>query len=58
MDPEVGGVRCEKEITGGQRVVHVYGQNAGGYVYSFGLAREVVNMVEDYLYELPVQQKL
>lgn len=48
-----GGARCEKETIGGQRVVHAYGQNAGGYVYSFGLARAVVDLVDDYLHTMP-----
>ncbi|KFA53823.1 hypothetical protein S40293_01720 [Stachybotrys chartarum IBT 40293] len=52
------GVRCEKEIVDGQRVVHAYRQNAGGYVYSFGLASEVVKLTEDYLLELPATGRL
>ncbi|KFA80072.1 hypothetical protein S40288_08207 [Stachybotrys chartarum IBT 40288] len=58
MDRKISGVRCEKEIVDGQRVVHAYGQNAGGYVYSFGLAREVVKLTEDYLLELPATRRL
>ncbi|EWZ28399.1 uncharacterized protein FOBCDRAFT_203895 [Fusarium oxysporum Fo47] len=58
MDPDIAGVRCESEIVGGQRVVHAYGQNAGGYVYSFGLSREVVKLTGDYLYQLPPSEKL
>ncbi|KAH0423030.1 FAD dependent oxidoreductase superfamily protein [Colletotrichum camelliae] len=58
MDSKVGGVRCEKETIDGQRVVHAYGQNAGGYGYSFGLAREVVRLTEDYLFELPASSKI
>lgn len=51
---------CEMRegIVDGQRVIHAYGQNAGGYVYSFGLAREVVNLTEELLYELPAAGKL
>ncbi|CAH0021052.1 unnamed protein product [Clonostachys rhizophaga] len=58
MDRRFCGVRCEKEVVDGQRVIHAYGQNAGGYVYSFGLAREVVSLTEDYIYELPAAGKL
>lgn len=58
MDRRLCGVRCEKEVVDGQRVIHAYGQNSGGYVYSFGLAREVVSLTEDYLYELPAAVKL
>ncbi|KAL6357220.1 hypothetical protein LRP88_10840 [Fusarium phalaenopsidis] len=58
MDRRVCGVRCEKEVVDGQRVIHAYGHNAGGYVHSFGLAREIVTLAEDYLYELPVTGKL
>ncbi|RKK11967.1 hypothetical protein BFJ66_g10922 [Fusarium oxysporum f. sp. cepae] len=58
MDRRVCGVRCEREDLDGQRVVHAYGQNAGGYVYSFGLARQVVKLTQDYLYELPAMGKL
>lgn len=52
------GVKCEKEIVDEQKVIHAYGQNAGGYVYSFGLAREVVKLAESYLYGVPVTGKL
>ncbi|KAH6669629.1 hypothetical protein F5X68DRAFT_270974 [Plectosphaerella plurivora] len=58
MDDKVGSVRCEREIVDGQWVVHAYGQNAGGYVYSFGLAREVVRLTQAYLDELPFESKL
>ncbi|KAH7356366.1 hypothetical protein BKA66DRAFT_538938 [Pyrenochaeta sp. MPI-SDFR-AT-0127] len=57
MRPEVG-VRCEKSLVGKQRVVHAYGPHAGGYVYSFGLARDVVNLVDEYVGELPKTAKL
>lgn len=53
-----GGVRVEKKDVGTQRVVHAYGQEAGGYVFSFGLAREVVQLVNSYLMELPVTSKI
>ncbi|KAL2134073.1 hypothetical protein VTI74DRAFT_1069 [Chaetomium olivicolor] len=40
-------VRVEKEILDGQKVVHAYGTTAGGYMYSFGLAKKVVRLVEE-----------
>lgn len=58
MNKDIGGVRCEKEVLGGQRVIHAYGQNAGGYVYSFGLARAVINLVDEFLFEIPQVAKL
>lgn len=58
MNQEMCDVRCEQEIVvGDQRVVHAYGRNAGGYVYIFGLSREVVKLVDDYLYEVPGSAK-
>ncbi|KAH6986423.1 FAD dependent oxidoreductase [Ilyonectria sp. MPI-CAGE-AT-0026] len=58
MNKDIGGVRCEKEVLDGQRVIHAYGQNAGGYVYSFGLARAVINLVDEFLFEIPQVSKL
>lgn len=58
MDNEVAGVRCEREKVGRQNVIHAYGQNAGGYVYSFGLARSVVNLVNETILEVPSGSKL
>ncbi|KAK7214128.1 hypothetical protein V2G26_021306 [Clonostachys chloroleuca] len=43
-----GGARIEEEIMNGQRVVHAYGAEGGGYVFGWGLAREVCNIVNDY----------
>lgn len=48
-----GGVRVEKELLHGQKVIHAYGQEAGGYTFSFGLGRQVSNYVQEYLAELP-----
>ncbi|KAK5203308.1 hypothetical protein LTR41_010951 [Exophiala xenobiotica] len=45
---EDGEVRCEKQIIAGQKVVHAYGMEAGGYVFSFGLAREIAKLVSEY----------
>ncbi|PGH15176.1 hypothetical protein AJ79_02541 [Helicocarpus griseus UAMH5409] len=50
---ENGGVRVEKQRLNGQNIVHAYGQEAGGYTFSFGLARQVAQYVNDYLAELP-----
>lgn len=46
-----GGVRCEKEIVNGQKVVHAYGMEAGGYSFSFGLAREVAKLVNEFTFD-------
>lgn len=44
------GVRVEKEVmVNGQKVVHAYGTTAGGYIYSFGLGKEVAKLVEEFL---------
>ena len=40
-------VRAEKEVIDGQKVVHAYGTTAGGYIYSFGLARVIANLVNE-----------
>ncbi|KAK5048698.1 hypothetical protein LTR84_005790 [Exophiala bonariae] len=52
-----GGIRLEKEVIGGQKVVHAYGQEAGGYVCSFGIAREAARLVFEYLSD-PARAKL
>ncbi|KAK4149487.1 hypothetical protein C8A00DRAFT_18831 [Chaetomidium leptoderma] len=43
------GVRVEKEVVNGQKVVHAYGTTIGGYIHSFGLAQEVARLVEEPL---------
>ncbi|KIY02259.1 uncharacterized protein Z520_02397 [Fonsecaea multimorphosa CBS 102226] len=53
IQQENGGVRIEKEIVSGQKVVHAYGTEAGGFVYSFGLGREVARLVSEYVFEPP-----
>ncbi|OJD40785.1 aromatic amino acid aminotransferase [Diplodia corticola] len=47
------GVRVEKEELDGQTVVHAYGAPGGGYVYSFGLAREVAKLVDEIELKVP-----
>ncbi|KAF2963141.1 hypothetical protein GQX73_g10427 [Xylaria multiplex] len=44
-------VRVEKEILGRQKVVHAYGTTAGGYIYSFGIAREVARLVDEFVFD-------
>ncbi|KAL2152875.1 hypothetical protein VTH82DRAFT_4030 [Thermothelomyces myriococcoides] len=39
------GVRVEREIISGQKVVHAYGTTAGGYIFSFGLGSAVAQKV-------------
>lgn len=46
-----GGVRVEKEVINGQKVVHAYGTGGGGYAFSFGVAREVAKLVNEYVFE-------
>lgn len=53
-----GGNRVERDIVGKQKVVHAYGQYAGGFVNSFGIAREVARLVEEYTFESPVRGRL
>ncbi|KAI1124610.1 nucleotide-binding domain-containing protein [Nemania abortiva] len=43
-------VRVEKEVIGRQNVVHAYGTTAGGYIYSFGLAREAALLVNEFIF--------
>ncbi|KAM0545428.1 hypothetical protein ACHAPJ_011333 [Fusarium lateritium] len=50
-----GGVRVEKEVTGGQNIVHAYGTGGGGYVFSFGVARAAGTLVNDYLFTPPAK---
>lgn len=53
-----GGVRLEKEVRKGRKIIHAYGVGGGGYVFSFGLARKVAAMVNDLEFTYPVPAKL
>lgn len=53
-----GGARIEKQLLGGQNVIHAYGQEAGGYCFSFGLSRKVAELVADALQEYPIKPRL
>lgn len=53
-----GGARVEKEIINGQKIVHAYGQEAGGFSYSFGVARAASALVAEFAYEIPVSSRL
>ncbi|CAG9949205.1 unnamed protein product [Clonostachys rosea f. rosea IK726] len=55
---EKGGVRVEKEVIEGQKVVHAYGQEAGGYCYSFGVAKEASELVAEYIFEMPPNSRI
>ncbi|KAL4963962.1 FAD-dependent oxidoreductase [Aspergillus stella-maris] len=46
-----GGIRIEKEVLDGQKVVHVYGTSGGGYIFSWGLAREACKLINDFYFE-------
>ncbi|KAK4943901.1 hypothetical protein LTR10_016617 [Elasticomyces elasticus] len=54
----VGGIRLEKEVRGGQTIIHAYGVGGGGYVFSFGLARRVADIVNELEFTYPVPAKL
>ncbi|KXX76313.1 D-amino-acid oxidase [Madurella mycetomatis] len=43
-------VRVEKDVIGGQHVIHAYGTTMGGYIYSFGLARETARLLDEYVF--------
>ncbi|KAM0236945.1 hypothetical protein ACHAP5_009231 [Fusarium lateritium] len=45
-----GGMRIEKEVKNGQKIVHAYGITGGGYIYGFGVALEVARLVDEFLY--------
>ncbi|KAG9249654.1 uncharacterized protein F5Z01DRAFT_640993 [Emericellopsis atlantica] len=46
-------VRLEEEELGGQCVIHAYGTGSGGYAFSWGLARQAVDLVNRRLLALP-----
>ncbi|KAI0188259.1 nucleotide-binding domain-containing protein [Astrocystis sublimbata] len=46
-----GGARIEKEVVDGQKIIHAYGMEGGGYVYSWGMAREVLGLVNEFEFE-------
>jgi hypothetical protein len=50
---EDGGVKIQKQGMTGQKVIHAYGQEAGGYTFSFGVAHLVAKYVDEYLAEIP-----
>ncbi|KAF4629523.1 hypothetical protein G7Y89_g8623 [Cudoniella acicularis] len=52
-----GGIRLEKEILGGQKVIHAYGMECG-YLFRMGVARRVVNIAFDFKMPVPVFAKL
>lgn len=44
-----GGPRVEAEtLPSGLRVVHTYGLTGGGYLYSFGMAKEVMKLADGF----------
>jgi D-amino-acid oxidase len=44
-------VRLEREVIGGQKVVHAYGTTIGAYMLSFGIAREAAKLVDEFVFE-------
>ncbi|KAF4462797.1 D-amino-acid oxidase [Fusarium albosuccineum] len=44
------GMRIEKEVKDGQNIVHAYGITGGGYIFSFGVARQAVKLVDEFLF--------
>lgn len=55
---ENGGSRVEGEVVRGQKVLHAYGQEAGGYTNSFGIARKTAGIVADFVYDGSATSKL
>ncbi|CAH0034096.1 unnamed protein product [Clonostachys rhizophaga] len=47
------GVRVEKEVKDGEKIVHAYGTGGGGYVFSWGVAKEVSKLVGEFLFDPP-----
>ncbi|CAG9951968.1 unnamed protein product [Clonostachys rosea f. rosea IK726] len=47
------GVRVEKEVKDGEKIVHAYGTGGGGYVFSWGVAKEVSQLVGEFLFDSP-----
>ncbi|KAK0650025.1 hypothetical protein B0T16DRAFT_389967 [Cercophora newfieldiana] len=45
-------VRVERGLVGEQKVVHAYGTTIGGYMLSFGIAREAAKLVDEYVFDL------
>lgn len=43
-------VRVEKDVIDGQHVIHAYGTTMGGYIYSFGLAREAARLLDEHVF--------
>ncbi|VUC32834.1 unnamed protein product [Clonostachys rosea] len=43
------GTRIEYEKLNGQDVIHAYGPPGGGYIFSFGLANKVLDIVENFV---------
>ncbi|KAK7212433.1 hypothetical protein V2G26_019611 [Clonostachys chloroleuca] len=44
------GMRIEKEVKEGQKIVHAYGITGGGYIFGFGVAREAAGLVDEFLF--------
>ncbi|GAB1315435.1 hypothetical protein MFIFM68171_05645 [Madurella fahalii] len=46
----IPNVRVEKDVINGQKVIHAYGTTMGGYIFSFGLAREAARLLDEYVF--------
>ncbi|KAJ5817471.1 hypothetical protein N7447_009704 [Penicillium robsamsonii] len=44
------GMRIEKEVKEGKKIVHAYGITGGGYIFGFGVARETAKLVDEFLF--------
>lgn len=51
-----GGIRIARETVDGQQVVHAYGVEAGGYVCSWGVGKEVARLVNEIEFEKPTDE--
>ncbi|KAJ5455005.1 hypothetical protein N7530_012774 [Penicillium desertorum] len=50
-------VRVEREQISNENIVYAYGTAGGGYVFSFGVAKAAVALIDEVLYE-PIKAKL
>lgn len=50
--PGRSGVKVEREQISNAKIVHAYGTGGGCYVFSFGVAKAVVALTDEILYEL------
>ncbi|PGH15683.1 hypothetical protein AJ79_02277 [Helicocarpus griseus UAMH5409] len=47
----VSGIRIEKEVANGEKIIHAYGTSGGGF--SFGLAKAAAELVDEFVFASP-----